>query len=90
MLRELFGYMTYFMDERLRSPSPRDEGIHFKSTRPRAWVQRLVRPFCVTQRRPADRQPTRDGIDSRIDRSPQLFGQIDRGRKSQQEQRASI
>jgi hypothetical protein len=29
-------------DERLRSPSPRDEGIHFKSTRSRAWVQRLV------------------------------------------------
>ena len=31
--------------ERFRSPSPRDEGIHFKSTRSRAWVHRLVLPF---------------------------------------------
>lgn len=27
----------------IRSPSPRSERIHFKSTRSQAWVQRLVR-----------------------------------------------
>ncbi|MCA9029112.1 MAG: hypothetical protein KDA86_28300, partial [Planctomycetaceae bacterium] len=31
------------LDERYRSPSPRDERIHFESTRSRAWVQRYAR-----------------------------------------------
>ena len=33
--------------ERFRSPSPRSERFHFKSTRSRAWVQRLVRRVSV-------------------------------------------